>query len=267
MTGLRKIQDSRSGAPKMAGENFAELKTLALNLGLTPDLLKFLHSKVGNQNTLQSTNLVDNFDGSVTITLQFRPSSNKSSDSQNKENTKVGAKPLKKHKTPSQRRRDHARFRKWLERKKERKVQNALNTGIVITPPKKQSPPPRPATPTSDPSEPVNPTPDPPDDTAGSWAELSSYCYCKYFSANREPFSELKQVCALEGCDLTTDQVKLKACTRCLKVAYCSRGHQKQDWTEHKEECDPYDGEAVMEEVRSWRQWKDGLHQCLSQSS
>ncbi len=254
----------------MAGANFEEWKTLATNLGLTPDLLKFLNSKVVNQKVLQSTNVLDNVDGSVTIALHFNSVSNSSKISQHKGNFNFGTKTQKRHKTPSQKRRDRARFRTWLEKKKEKRVQRALNTGIIITPPREQSPQHESPLPSPGPSEPVNSADSPPprDPSPPPAADVSRYCYCKYFHADKEPFSEVKQVCGFERCDLTTEQVKLRACTRCLMVAYCSRDHQKQDWNlQHKDECDPYNGEAVMEEVRSWRQWKDGLHQCLSQSS
>ena len=43
--------------------------------------------------------------------------------------------------------------------------------------------------------------------------------------------------CGLPSCDITTEDQELKKCSRCHKVAYCSKEHQSQHWREHKRSC------------------------------
>ena len=239
--------------------NFENWKTLAENLGFTPDFLMFIKSKVGQQKLLCSTNFCEDFNGSVTITLEYK------SPSKSGKNSNAG-KPLnKKHKTPSQRRRDRERFRKWLEKKKKRGKPDILNQAVISTPPKSSPEPAMPVSPTVSQTS-QSPPPDPPDSPA-SPVRVSNPCYCARFDPDKEPFSDYKYFCGFPDCELNADRINLKTCTQCRMVAYCSREHQSGDWPNHKEICHPEEGEHVMERIDQWKQWKAGMHHCPYQSS
>ena len=43
--------------------------------------------------------------------------------------------------------------------------------------------------------------------------------------------------CAYDECTGTSDDTKLKKCSKCRVVAYCCKSCQLADWKEHKLEC------------------------------
>ena len=47
---------------------------------------------------------------------------------------------------------------------------------------------------------------------------------------------QVAQCCAVCGAEKSS-QLRLKICTRCQRVLYCSVEHQKEHWKEHKKEC------------------------------
>eukprot|EP01083_Nonionella_stella_P063451 164874_1 len=53
-----------------------------------------------------------------------------------------------------------------------------------------------------------------------------------------------KKSCAWPRCDVTNEDQKLKKCTRCRNVRYCSPKHQKADWKyNHRNVCSCYIGD------------------------
>ncbi len=149
--------------------NFENWKTLAENLVFTPDFLMFIIFKVSQQKLLCSTNFCEDFNGSVTITLEFKspPKSVKHSSA---------GKPLnKRHKTPSQRRRDRDRFRKWVEKKKKLGKPDILNQAVISTPTKSSPEPAMPVCPTVSQTS-QSPPPDPQDSPAPP-VRVSNPCF------------------------------------------------------------------------------------------
>lgn len=62
-----------------------------------------------------------------------------------------------------------------------------------------------------------------------SEAQLSST------AARREQRQTEKAPCHAPGCE----EVGASLCSRCRKVGYCSKEHQRADWGRHKKECKP----------------------------
>jgi hypothetical protein len=67
------------------------------------------------------------------------------------------------------------------------------------------------------------------------------YVNLEHVQAKADAFKDkaLQGVCNLPSCDLTsaTSDVKLKLCSGCKKVHYCSVAHQHADWPMHKLVC------------------------------
>ncbi len=190
----------------------------------------------------------------------------------------------RKKKSPSRRKRDRDRFRKWLERKKIRKAQVLVNTATVSSPvaspvntdspsPARTSPPspgpPEPvpnttvsnATVASDPLESEQPAVSPVPVTPVSPTTERCRCKnCQEFNVDEEPYADLKIQCEFTLCDLTSADTELKTCTRCSLVAYCSKEHQREDWRLHKQVCDAEDGIEIRKTIEEWRRWKAEPH-------
>ncbi len=197
----------------------------------------------------------------------------------------------KKKKSPSRLKRDKERLRKFIESKRQQRTLNARqlsrNTSNSSLPTFQCSPPrdetvsvadPAVVTidsldltsqrnvsgqfptdlPVSAPTEPVcapSNAPDPskqdnpkPDITAMPCTCLT----CTKVSSGSDPSSELYSECTFclkPACELQTE---LRACTKCLMQAYCSKECQKKDWKVHKTFCDTESAPKIREFREVW---------------
>ena len=66
-----------------------------------------------------------------------------------------------------------------------------------------------------------------------------------------------------QGCGApASPTLRIRACTRCYKVGYCSKSCQKQDWRVHKIHCKSYTGDSEntvvrLEVKRDGDKWED----------
>ena len=49
------------------------------------------------------------------------------------------------------------------------------------------------------------------------------------------------KTCGKLNAELSKEEKKLKTCSKCKRVAYCSKECQKKDWEDHKYDCRPAD--------------------------
>jgi hypothetical protein len=49
------------------------------------------------------------------------------------------------------------------------------------------------------------------------------------------------KTCGKLNAELSKEEKKLKTCSKCKRVAYCSKECQKKDWEGHKKDCRPAD--------------------------
>ena len=49
------------------------------------------------------------------------------------------------------------------------------------------------------------------------------------------------KTCGKLNAELSEEEKKLKTCSKCKTVAYCSKECQKKDWEGHKKDCRPAD--------------------------
>jgi hypothetical protein len=49
------------------------------------------------------------------------------------------------------------------------------------------------------------------------------------------------KTCGKLNAELSKEEKKLKTCSKCKRVAYCSKECQKKDWEDHKKDCRPAD--------------------------
>ncbi len=176
--------------------------------------------------------------------------------------------PAFKWKSPSRRCRDQERFRLFLERKKARKVQNAVSkqpsvAAVQCPPPSELTVPAHiPPTITLDkpPTADIPPTatlPQEPDIVSlpSPQNSLGSPCVCEICTVLKdvEPFSEEYGSCHNCG-KPNTDECHLKPCAQCLGRAYCSRECQRGAWkTKHQAECSKDLGEKIRAVRKNFR--------------
>ncbi len=258
-------------------------------LGLKPEIVSYWIAKSGGL-VLESTNLCESSNGDFIVKFTYKLANQSVGKVRQNVNNKEN--PTKSHpispdmpakvksakkKSPSRRRRDRERFRKWLERKKEKRTQEVLNSATVSTPSPSRSPKTRPS-PVMSPPEIPGPSQPPVGTDSDAANTLSDQvtpdqsepeapskepCKCKdceRFTIDQEPYADLKQQCEWALCDITAADMVLRNCTRCYMAAYCSREHQKEDWYIHKDVCNAEDGAHCRQETEDWRRWKAEAH-------
>ncbi len=263
-------------------------KNMLSILGLKPETVSYWTAKCGGL-VLDSTNLCESSNGDFIVKFTYklgkiqnqsvgkvRQNVNNNENTTKSQSVPPGKTTKVKRKFSSRRKRDRERFRRWLEKKKERKIREALNTAIVSTPPSSPKmsnpsplenlgppnaePPEPPVASVSTVTEPVIPdqpaepavTPDP--------AKPHHCSDCERFKLDEEPYADMKYRCEFAICDKTASEVDLKTCTRCYRVAYCSKDHQREDWYLHKQVCSAEHGAEIRKTVEDWQRWKGEPH-------
>ncbi len=232
----------------LAEENFAK------NLGISLDLWKLLQARIEDKK-LKASVVKETGSGSFSITLEYEPCRTENISVNGGKRTIVGSRQTSsvshvkpapttfspKKKSPSRRRRDRERFRKFLEQKKKRKQtakspqqpqdsQLSLNSNTphqpTVTPPQSRRP-------LSDTAckevEQILSSPSP-ENFCGPFLE-KHYDDCACAACTSEPsydtmanvFCDLRNCCSWCGappCDVAGG---LKKCTQCKCVAYCSK--------------------------------------------
>ncbi len=223
-------------------------------------------AEIGNKRKYKSVEL-SRTKNEVTLTLSWTLNFDQSvgKKSETKKNSNHHDQPPfgagKKRKSPSHRRRDRERFRKFLENKKSAAKLKTNSKQI----PKSEEPVPTqcpapvdvsiavgepPTVTVTSPLEPlVRPAQNTSHDTSSSQSDTSSdeepcTCEnCEEFKDNcdKEPYSDLKDACEWILCRKLATETDLKTCTRCNMVAYCSKKCQARDWSVHKDYCKQVD--------------------------
>ncbi len=270
-------------------ENFA--KKLQLEC---PNFCGFVMEKV-NGKRLSTYVLKEKGDGTVSVILTYhvvknkdqplrRHLENKSSFTKNRsvsQKCDQTTAPIRKKKSPSRRRRDKARFREFLEKKRllknrktdlDAKTEISPQNGVSISGPIAQCTPPDdveiplevPDTVTVTaqvPQEPaITPETDPVIDRESAPAVSSPVsspvqtCICSVCQpfVDKDPLVGYYAAC--DNCDApNTEEQPLKPCARCLFRAYCSKKCQKAAWrAHHKEFCTVEAGETAKLLRSTW---------------
>ncbi len=197
----------------------------------------------------------------------------------------------KKKKSPSRLKRDNERLRKFIESKRQQMTLNtsqlSSNTCHTSSPTPQCSPPRDETTPVAEPATvtldsldsasqgnvsgqfPTNqpvpaptetdcvtpnaPVPSTRDNPESDTTPGPCTCFtCTKVASGSDPSSELYVECTFCLTPASEIQTELRACSRCLMQAYCSRECQTKDWKSPKKFCDTESAPQIREFRKYW---------------